>query len=236
MGLGRARWGLYGVALALHPIVWAIGVDGAASFQIVAVEDLGIDARTLGIGLGCGVLSVPLQLWAARIPLWQARRNLQIYLVVTGALAWALATLVVFAPPASPWATAALGIAVTAEIVLSVLYATAWQPLLSYALTSQQRQRLASWGRAASSALLALTLVAFGSTTTAGRVALLVAMGAVAAGLAVLIRPVPAPPRPAPGTPGTDGAGGADADAEAGARRPPRAPLPREFVRLSVTV
>lgn len=201
MGLGPARRGLLGVALVLPSITWTIGVDGAAGFQIIAVEDLGIDARTMGIGLGLGVLSVPLQLWAARLPLWQARRNLQLFLVVTGLLAWALAALVVFAPPSSLWATGALVIAVTAEIVLSVFYATSWQPLLSYVLTSHERQRIASWGRAASSALLALSLLAIGAASTGGRVAILLLLGALGIGLAVLVRPVPAPPRPSPTTP-----------------------------------
>jgi len=223
MAFGPTR-GLYGVALTLPTIVWAIGVDQAASFQIVADEELGIDARTLGIGLGFGVLSVPLQLWAARLPLWQARRNLQIFLAVTGLLAWALAALVVFAPPASPWATAALAIAVTGEIVLSVFYATAWQPLQSYVLTSHQRQRIGSWWRAAGMTVLALSLVAFGAANTAGRVALLLFLGALGVGLAVLVRPVPAPPRPT-STP---------ADAEP-APAAGRARLPREFVALCVT-
>jgi hypothetical protein len=228
MALGPARRGLYGVMLALPTIVWAIGVDVAASFQIIADEELGIDARTLGIGLGLGVLSVPLQLWAARLPLWQARRNLQLFLVVTGLLAWALAALVALAPPASPWATGALVIAVTAEIVLSVFYATSWQPLLSYVLTSHERQRLASWWRAASTMLLALSLVAIGWADTAGRVGILVFLGAGAIGLAVLVRPVPVPPRPSP----TGDRAPAPGDEAA---PPPRPRLPGEFVALCVT-
>ena len=234
MGL-EPKQGLFGVALTVPAVTWAIGVDGAASFQIVAGEELGIGARTLGIGLGLGVLSVPLQLWAAQLPLWQARRNLQLFLVVTGVLAWALAGLVVFAPPGSPWATSALAIAVTAEIVLSVFYATSWQPLQSYVLTSRQRQRISSWGRAASWTLLAASLVLFGWAGTPGRVLILLALGVLPMGLAVLVRRVPAPPRPT-----TAGEGKVDSESEGAAGdRPagpgPRPRLPREFVALCVT-
>jgi hypothetical protein len=50
---------LYGVTVTVPTIATAVGVDGGGLFQIVGLQELGIDARTMGIGLGLGVLSVP---------------------------------------------------------------------------------------------------------------------------------------------------------------------------------
>ncbi len=67
----------------------------------------------------------------------------------------------------------ALALTVAAEIALSVLYATSWQPLLAHGLPSDIRQRLNARGRAAGGVLLALTLIGFAAAGRSGRVALL---------------------------------------------------------------
>ncbi len=72
----------------------ALGIDGGAIFQIFATEDLGLSPTAIGIAFGLGVLSVPVQIWAARMPLWRARRNLQTFLVIAAVQAWILAVLV----------------------------------------------------------------------------------------------------------------------------------------------
>lgn len=66
-GAPQGRWRLVTVALSLPTIGSALGINGGDLFQIVALENLGLDARVIGIGLGLGALSVPVQLWAARL-------------------------------------------------------------------------------------------------------------------------------------------------------------------------
>lgn len=69
-------------ALSLPTVGSALGIDSGDLFQIVALENLGLDARTIGIGLGLGVLSVPVQLWAARLELVRARQRLVWFLLI----------------------------------------------------------------------------------------------------------------------------------------------------------
>jgi len=185
----------------------ALGIDGGAIFQIFATEDLGLGPTAIGIAFGLGVLSVPVQIWAARMPLWRARRNLQTYLVIAAVQAWILAVLV--ASGTTGGATViALGVTVAAEISLSVLFATAWQPLLSQTLSSAERQQLNSRGRAAGGGLLAGLLLIFAALNQSGRVAFLVVVGLVACWSAVDLNRVPTPARAGPGgEPGEPAAG-----------------------------
>ena len=138
----RTRWRLLVVALVVPSLGSGLGIDGGDLFQILAVENLGLDARTIGIGLGFCTLTVPVQLWAARLTLGRSRQRLVAFLVGDAVLCWILALLVVTATPGSGLATSALAVAVVAEISLSVLYATAWQPLLSLVLGAADRQRI----------------------------------------------------------------------------------------------
>jgi hypothetical protein len=191
--LSRGRF--LAVALTMPTLGSALGIDGGAIFQIVASENLGLDARAIGIGFGLGVISVPVQVWAARMPLWRARRNLQVFLACAAVQCWVLAGLVAFVVPGDRRAIAALAITVTAELSLSVLYATAWQPLLSYALTVTARQHINSRGRAGGGALLAGGLLVFGLADDLTRIVFLVAVGAVAIALAVSLRDLASPDR-----------------------------------------
>jgi hypothetical protein len=65
------------VAVAMPALKSATGIDGGAIFQILAAEDLGLDSRAIGIAFAMGVLSLPVQLIAARLPLSRARQHLQ---------------------------------------------------------------------------------------------------------------------------------------------------------------
>jgi hypothetical protein len=196
----RARWRVVAVALSLPTIGCALGINGGDLFQMVAVEDLGLDARVVGIGLGFGVLSVPVQLWAARLGLARVRQRLVWFLLIDAVLCWALALVVVVARPGGGVATAALGLAVLAEVSLSVLYATSWQPLLSLEVGAVGRQRVNGQARAVARALMVAVLLGFGVAGEPVRVVVLVALGGVATVLAGVVHRMPvtvptAPPR-----------------------------------------
>lgn len=184
---------LFGVTLAIPTLGSALGIDGGDMFQMVAVENLGLDARTIGIGLGFCVLSVPLQLWAARLSLGRARQRMQAFLLIDTLLCWILAALILTAAPGSWLAISALALAVLAEISLSVLYATAWQPLLSLVLESPARQRVNAQGRGTARGVMAVLLLVFGLANETTRVAFLVALGFVALWLARVVSRVQTP-------------------------------------------
>ncbi len=184
------------------PVVFAtpllgvsLGVDGGPIFQILAIENLGISAAALGTAFGLGILSLPLQIWAARLPVTIARRNLQRFLVAVALQAIVVAVLVA-AEATGPLASLALGITVLAEISVSVLFATSWQPLLASSLDTVDRQRLASSGSAASRLVVAGAVVLFAALGPVGRATFLVLVAVVGASAAWVIRTIPEPPEP----------------------------------------
>ncbi len=196
----RASIRRYIPATILGPLIGAsVGIDGGAIFQILAVENLGLSAAAIGLAFGLGVVSVPIQLYASRFPIERARRNVQISLVLAALQAWVLAVLVGIGATGG-WAAVALGVTVTAEISLSVFYATAWQPLLASGLDTRGRQRLNSTWPAVSRGVLAGAVVLFAALDSTGRSVLLVVVGAlsiaVAIGLNAIAAPRPAPPAP----------------------------------------
>jgi hypothetical protein len=192
----HARWQFIAVALTMPALKSAVGIDGGAIFQILATEDLGLDPRAIGIAFAMGVVSVPIQLLAARLPLWRARRQLQIFLALAAVECWVLALLVAFNVAGEQLALVALGVTVVAEISVSVLYAPAWQPLLRYALTSEHRQAVNSRARAAGGVLVAATVILFGAAGGALRTLILVLVGAIAGLLATAASRLPAPTGP----------------------------------------
>lgn len=174
----------------------SIGVDGGDIFQILAVDNLELDPRAIGIALGLGTLSVPLQIWAARIPLHRARHNIRIFLSLMGTMALATGALVAFATPGSLVAGLVLVIAVLAEIAVSVLFATAWQPLISYTLSAKQRQFVNGQGRATAGLAVLVSVILFGQLDRPGRALFLVFVGLAAFVVAWMLRVLPAPPSP----------------------------------------
>lgn len=173
----------------------SLGIDGGPIFQILAVEDLGLSPATIGIAFGLGIVSLPVQLYASRIPLHRARRNVQLFLLVAALQTWILAILVATGTT-GPVANTALAVTVTAEVALSVLFATAWQPLLSWSLDTTSRQRLNTTWPAIARGLLAGLVVVFASLDGTGRAWFLAAAGAVATLCAISLQRVPDPPRP----------------------------------------
>ncbi|NNC78846.1 MAG: hypothetical protein HKN94_01720, partial [Acidimicrobiales bacterium] len=171
----------------------SIGIDGGEIFQILAIENLDLDPRAIGIALGLGTLSVPVQIWAARIPLERARTNLRIFLGLLGAMALLTAGLVRFAEPGTTIAALALVVAILAEIGVSVLFATSWQPLLSYVLTSPQRQIINGQGRATTGVALLVSVVLFGQLGQTGRALFLFALAVFVWWVSWLLRVLPAP-------------------------------------------
>ena len=171
---------LFVVAIAVPTLGSSLGIDGGAIFQILAVEDLGLGPTAIGVGLALSTISIPFQIRAARTALGRAVPNLQLFFLSFAVLCWLLAGLVVFAAPGGTVAHTALAIAVVAEISLSVRYATAWQPLLGYTLTTRDRQRVNSWGRASGSVTMIAVVVLFGAVATDPRVAVLIGVGLVA--------------------------------------------------------
>jgi hypothetical protein len=169
----------------------ALGIDGGALFQIIAVENLRLSPVVIGTAFGLGLLSLPIQLWAAREPLHRARRNLQLFLSIAAMQATILVGLLAIDATGGV-AAVALVVAVTAEINISVLFVTAWQPLLSARLGSRNRQRLNSFWRAVASGLLAVVLVVFSVADKAGRMAVLVTLAGAAIAIATRLPHLPA--------------------------------------------
>ena len=171
-----------------------LGIDGGPIFQILAIEDLELSPTAIGVAFGFGIVSVPIQLYAARIPLHRARRNTQLFLIIAAVQAWILALLVAL-EVTGPLASTALVVTVTAEIALSVLFATAWQPLLSWSVNTTQRQRLNATWPAVARGLLAGLLVLFAALDGPGRALFITAVGLLAATCALGLQRVPDPPR-----------------------------------------
>ena len=184
--------GSYLAVSVLLPLVGAsLGISGGAIFQILALENLGLDPNQIGLAVGLGVISIPFQLWAARIPLRRARQNLRIFFVVLAALCWLLAFLVPRPVPAGATVIAVIAIAVVAELALSVLFATSWQPLLSVNVSGPFRQRLNAQAGAASRLLMISVVFIFGLLGVPGRVAILIVVGLVALTLLLAIEQIP---------------------------------------------
>ena len=182
------------VAGIIWPIVtMAVGVDGGDIFQILAIDNLDLDPRALGIALGLGTLSIPIQIWAARIPLERARLNIRLHLWFTGSMSIIVAALIAFAEPGSMLAGLALVIAILAEISVSVLIATSWQPVISYTLSTKQRQFLNGQGRATRGVILLSCVLLFGQLGQTGRAMFMVVLGAVAIAAGVSLHVLPAP-------------------------------------------
>ena len=183
-------------ALTLPTLKSALGVDGGAMFQILAMENLGASPAAIGTALGLGVLSVPVQLWAARMSITISRRNLLAFFGTVACAAALLATMASIASPGtglSVIVVVGLGVTVVAELAVSVLFATSWQPLLSSTLPQSQRQSTNSRGRAAGSAVLVLVLLLFGAGGTAVRVAILAGVAVVACAMMLALRNLPVP-------------------------------------------
>jgi hypothetical protein len=185
------------VILTVPLMATAVGIDGSSMFQILATQNLQLSPRVIGIAFGLGVVSIPFQLLAARIPLWQARRNLRLFLVVMAALTVALAALV-FAEVTGTPAYVALLITVLAEIAVSVLYATSLQPLLAYGLGTEQRQQLGRVVRPIGSVLITAVVIGFGAAGASLRGVILMVIAAVGVGAAGSLRHIAAPPPPTP--------------------------------------
>jgi len=178
----------------MAPLVGAsLGVDGGPIFQILAIENLGLSATVIGIAFGLGVASVPIQLYASRIPIERARRNVQLFLAIAALQAWLLSLLVGIGATGG-FAAVALGVTITAEISVSVLYATAWQPLLASGVDTRGRQQLNSTWPAIARGVLAGALVLFAALDSGGRSLFLVAIGALAVATAIGLNAIDSPP------------------------------------------
>lgn len=189
------------VAAVVPSAASGLGVDGGVIFQILAVEELGLSPAAIGAALGLGVLSIPLQLWAARFTLAVAPRNLRLFLAFLAAGCWGLAALVAAAEPGDVLGVVALATTVLAEIAVSVLFATSLQPLMSRLLTTRDRQQVNSRGRALGGGILTLVVLAFGAAGTSGRVTILVVLGVAVSAALLMLRQLTAP---AAATPATD--------------------------------
>lgn len=205
---------LFLVGISVPVTAASIGVDGGEIFQILAIENLDLDPRAIGTALGLGTLSIPVQIWAARIPLTRARHNVRIFLNTLGVLAMITAALVMFASPGTTITALALAVAVVAEIAVSVLYATSWQPLLSYVLTSKQRQIINGQGRATTGVVLLLSILLFGQLGQLGRSLFLVGLAAAVWSVAWLLRVLPAPTDRTPSSASTSAHPSTNVDAQ----------------------
>ena len=154
----------------------ALAVNGAAVFQIIAIEELGLTSRQVGIAVGLGAISIPFQIWAARIPLRLAHRNLRAFVFSMSAMCLVMAWLVT-GPGSTTFVVATvMVIATLAELAVSVLFATSFQPLLSTTVDAKFRQRLNAQGRAAGGLLSIGFVILVGWAPTNGRVAILIGL------------------------------------------------------------
>lgn len=194
MTRSRGHLGRFLVVAAVVPSAASgLGVDGGVIFQILAVEELGLSPTAIGAALGLGVLSIPVQLWAARFRLSMAPRNLRFFLAFLVAGCWGLAALIAFADPGDLLGVVALATTVLAEIAVSVLFATSLQPLMSRLLTTRERQQVNSRGRAVGGGILTLVVLAFGAVGTSGRVVILGGLGVAVGTAFLMVRDLPAP-------------------------------------------
>jgi hypothetical protein len=188
------KWRLLLLGVTSPLIGVSIGVDGGDIFQMLAVETLALDPRAVGTALLFGALSIPIQIWAARIPLERARHNIRIFILAMGAMALISSILVLTATPGSGIAGTVLIIAVVAEIAVSVLFATAHQPIISYTLTVDQRQFINGPARAVAGLVILLSAVVFGQLPDTGRAVFLAALSVAALAVGWSLRILPPPP------------------------------------------
>ncbi len=188
---GRERLTYLAFVAVLPLLGGVIGVDGGPVFQIIASQTLGLDAREVGLAVGLGALSIPVQVWAGRIPLRLAHRNLRLFVWSMAIMCLVFAAMIVSDWRGPSLVAGVIALAVLAEIAVSVLFATSFQPLLSTTVSHAVRQRLNGPGRALGG-ILAVGLVALVSAVGSGNrgviVALLAAVGLLLASAASLIR------------------------------------------------
>lgn len=175
----------YLAVVALLPMLGGpLGVNGGAVFQILAIENLGLDARQVGLAVGLGAISIPFQIMAGRIPLRAAHRNLRLFIALMASMCLVMAWLIPGPLPTATVVVAVIVIAVLAELAVSVLFATSFQPLLTTTVDASFRQQLNAQGRAAGG-LLGIGLVALVSVVgTSGRIAILLGLAGLGAVLA----------------------------------------------------
>ncbi len=194
IGSEKVKQRLFAVGIVGFLSALSIGVDGHAIFQILAVESLALGPRAIGIALGLGTLSIPIQIWAARIPLHRARHNVRLFLWTMGVMVLATAALVAFAEPGSWVAGLALVVAIAAEISVSVLMATAWQPLIAYSLSPVQRAFMLGPAAAIRGTVILGSTILVGALDRTGRTVFLLVIGVAVLVVADTLRQIPAPP------------------------------------------
>lgn len=198
IGSEKIKQRLFAVGIVGFLSALSIGVDGHPIFQILAVESLGLGPRAIGIALGLGTLSIPVQIWAARIPLSRARHNVRLFLWTMGMMTLGTAALVAVAEPGSWVAGLALVVAIAAEISVSVLMATAWQPLIAYSLSPVQRAFMLGPAAAIRGMVILGSTVLVGALDRTGRTVFLLVVGVAVLVVAETLRQIPAPPDPGP--------------------------------------
>lgn len=191
---GRERRAYLAIALVVPILGASLGVNGGAIFQIIAIENLGLNARQIGLAVGLGALSIPFQIWAARIPLRYAIRNMALFVIIMAVFCWLMALLILGPDSDTFVVVSVISIAVLAELALSVLFATSWQPLLSTNVSHEFRQRLNAQARAASSLILIGIVTVVGWIGATGRVVVLVAIGCLGIGLVIAVGRLGSPP------------------------------------------
>ncbi len=194
IGSDKIKQRLFAVGIVGFLSALSIGVDGHPIFQILAIESLGLGPQAIGIALGLGTLSIPVQIWAARIPLHRARHNVRLFLWTMGIMVLITAALVAFAEPGSKVAALALVVAVVAEISVSVLMATAWQPLIAYSLTPVQRAFMLGPASAIQGMIILGSTVLIGVLDRTGRTLFLIVIGVTVLVVAETLRRIPPPP------------------------------------------
>ncbi|MBL8954428.1 MAG: hypothetical protein JNK82_26860 [Myxococcaceae bacterium] len=175
----RARNRLLFMSLFMPCVFSTLGGNGASLLQLFAVDGVGVSPEALGGALGLGVVSVPLQLLAARFPARHTFRILKVGLVLLGACLAVVAASVVAGPQRGFAGPALLTAVVVAELITSCLYVPAWQPIVARSLDVGARAWVSGWGWSGGCLLKIAAVTSVGALLDAGHARL--AAGALVA-------------------------------------------------------
>ena len=181
---------LLATAVTTPTIFSIVGVDAAALFQLYLTQSLGMSPTTVGLILGLGLLTLPIQLSVAGSTLTDSQRRLPFFYLGASLLCAAL-VLAGLASARLPMGLTVLivaMVALAAELGASIMVAPAWQATLARQVRAETRQFINGRGRSLSRSLLILVVATFGALGSDGRIVIISAVGATSILLGLALR------------------------------------------------